>query len=676
VRVRIAIVLTCALVLLPLSVRNASAQGSSGEWRSYGADLASTKYSPLDQITAENFSQLEVAWRWKSADGFLCLDLPAGRWCGSAATVFEAVLEDDPQRWSRGLAPRIYNLKATPVMAGGVLFLSTPLYQAAAIDAGTGKTLWVHDPGSWLAGSPTNVNGFNSRGASYWSDGDDGRVFWGTGDGYLVCVDATTGEACAGFGVEGKADLTAGIPRADRGTRDFKNRFLLSVTAPPLVVGDVVLVSTSISDDRMRKESPPGWMRAFDVRTGEVLWTFHTVPQAGEPGVETWEGDSWRYSGNTNVWTQMSADTELGYVYLPIGTATSDYHGAARLGDNLFAESLVCLDAKTGERAWHFQFVHHGLWDYDLPAAPNLVDITVDGRAIKAVAQVTKQGFCFVFDRVTGEPVWPIEERAVAGATMPGEVASATQPFPTRPAPFEYQGVTLDDLIDFTPELRREALEAIRTVKIGPLYTPPSLGVEGGTVGTIQRPGIGGGANWWGAAVDPETGWLYVPSRNSSTVITFRENAGADDATLPFTHLYGGGPRMPSELPLFKPPYSRMTAIDLNTGDHRWMVPDGDGNRYRNDEALQQLELPPLGGDTSAGPLLTRTLLISAQSAGGMDDGPRLVARNKATGALSGFVDLPRRAIGTPMTYRYDGAQYIALTIQGEPPELIGLRLP
>ena len=341
------------------------------------------------------------------------------------------------------------------------------------------------------------------------------RVFWGTGDGWLVCVEAATGRPCGDFGAGGRVDLMEGLPHARRGERDYLNALLYSVQSPPIVVRDVVITPASIADRRITKEAVPGWIRAWDVRTGALRWVFHTVPVEGEAAAATWKDESWRYSGNTNVWTSMSADPELGYVYLPLGTATNDFYGGHRLGDNLYSESLVCLDATTGEKVWHYQVVHHGLWDYDLPAAPNLIDITVGGKKIAAVAQVTKQGFTLVFDRRTGEPVWPIEERPVPPTTMPGDEAAPTQPWPTRPPPFEYSGVSADDLADFTPEIRKLALDAVAPFELGPIYTPPSLAIEGGKQGTLMRPSTAGGANWYGAAVDPESGMLYVPSRNT-----------------------------------------------------------------------------------------------------------------------------------------------------------------
>ncbi len=667
-------------------------QGTAdGEWRVYGGDKAGTKYSPLDQIDKHNFTDLEIAWRWKSVDGFLSkTTADGGEWWSSRDAIVERLEHETPNLYREQNSPNYSNFQATPLMIGGVLYFNTPLSQGVAVDASTGETLWVYNPKSYEEGTTAMTVTWRQRGVAYWTDGSDGaegsdeRVFWGTGNGYLICVDAMTGHPCEGFGTHGRVDLTQGLPRADRKSRDYLNAMLYSVQSPPIVVRDVVIHGSSIADRRIDKEAVPGWVRAWDVRTGEHKWDFHTVPQEGEEGVETWKDDSWRYSGNANVWPYLSADEELGYVYLPTGTPTNDYYGGHRLGDNLFAESIVAVNVETGKKVWHFQAVHHGLWDYDFPTAPNLLDITVDGRPIKALAQVSKQGFLYAFDRVTGVPIWPIEERPVATDTnMPGEVPSPTQPFPTKPAPFEYQGVVEDDLVDFTPEIRQMALEAVKGFRLGPIYTPQMM-ADGKTKGLLFRPTGGGGANWPGAAVDPETGMLYVPSRNRAGVITFYE---PDGGTLDFTHgapealrLSGRAgrvtPTLPRGLPLLKPPYSRMTAIDMNTGDHVWMTPLGNGDRIRRHPLLRDLDLPPLGGDGRGGPLLTKTLLFSALSAGGSDGGARLVAYDKATGEELGSVDLPRGAIGTPMTYMVDGKQYIALTIGGTPPELIALGLP
>ena len=667
----------------------------NGEWRSYAGNVAGQKYSPLDQIDGTNFSELEIAWRWKSADALVGRTMPDGsEWWAPLETIVASLEEDDPDLYRRGHPPRAGGMQATPLMVGGVLYFNTALSQGVAVDAATGETRWVFNPKSYEEGTTPMTGTFRQRGVAYWTDGEgDERIFWGTGNGYVVCVDAGTGRPCPDFGPDGggMVDAMAGLPRADRGERDYLNALLYGIHSPPIVVRDRVIHGSQVADRRITKEAVPGWVRAWDVRTGAHAWDFHTVPNsADEFGADTWLNESWRYSGNANVWSMLAGDNALGYVYLPTGTATNDYYGADRPGDNLFSESIVAVDVETGQRVWHFQAVHHGLWDYDFPTHPNLVDVTVDGKDVKALAQVSKQGFVYTFDRVTGEPVWPIEERPVPTDTnMPGEYVSPTQPFPTRPAPFEYQGVTIDDLVDFTPEIRRMAVEAVRPFRLGPLFTPISRPEEGGWQGTLMRPPDGGAATWAGAAVDPETGVLYVPSRNNAVVITMYEPDPALGATVAYTHgapeadrmSRGLGPSrsgslMPRGLPLLKPPYSRMTAIDMNTGDHVWMVPLGDGDRYRNHPMLRDLDLPPLGGDGVGGPVLTRTLVVSALSAGGSTGGPRLVARSKETGEELGSVDLPTGALGTPMTYSVDGRQHVALTIGGRPPELIAFRLP
>ena len=647
-----------ALGAVALSPAAAAAQygATDGEWRSYGGDLGSTKYSPLEQIDASNFADLRLAWRWTSADEALDLD---------------AMSEGRPRFGFR-------MFQATPLMVGGVLYISTALHQVAAIDAGTGETIWVHDPQAYLAGLPTHF--YNSRGVAYWSDGDDERIFFGTNAAYLIALDAKTGEPVASFGDDGRVDLMEGIPRAVRGGTNHRGRNLMGVASPPIVARDVVVTPNIISDEAITQEAPPGWLKGIDARTGDVRWMFRTVPQGDDFGAETWGNESWRYSGNTNVWSMLTADEETGYVYLPTGTPTGDYWGGQRPGDNLFAESLVAVDIETGQRMWHFQAVHHGVWDYDFPAAPSLIDITVDGRRVKAIAQVSKQGFTYVFDRVTGDPVWPIEERPVETDTdLDGEVLSPTQPFPTKPPPFEYQGVTIDDLVDFTPEIRQMAVEAVADFRLGPLFTPPMQSVDGGLQGTIQRPHVGGGAGWAGSGVDPETGLLYVPSVNDFSVIKYYTPDPADGGNLRHTMLglaTGVQPRMPNGLPLLKPPYTRMTAIDLNRGEHAWMQPNGDGNRYRRHPLLRDLDLPPLGGDGRGGVVVTKTLVVSGLTAGGTGDGPRLVARDKATGEILASVDLPGGPIGTPMTYLHDGRQHIALTVGGDVPQLVAFALP
>jgi quinoprotein glucose dehydrogenase len=668
----------------------------NGEWRYWGGDSGSNKYSALSQIDRTNFSRLMPAWQWASVDATLSLTLPNGaEWTASADDVFAELNRQNPKRWRAGRAPFYSNLKATPLMIGGVLYIQTPLGQAAALDAETGRTLWIYNPRSYEEGSNAMQNTWNERGLAYWSDGKEARVFFGTGAGYLYALDAKTGKPILDFGSGGRVDLLPELPRAERAARNYLGAMEYSVQSPPIVVRDTVIAPASIDDRRIKKEAIPGNIMGWDARTGRMKWIFHVIPRPGEPGIETWKNDSWKYTGNGNVWSTISGDEELGYVYLPTTSPTNDFYGGHRLGDNLYADSIVCLDATTGKRVWHFQTIHHDLWDYDNPTAPNLIDITVDGRPIKALAQVTKQAFTYVLDRVTGKPVWPIEERPVPPATIPGDEASPTQPFPTKPPPFDYQGVAIDDLADFTPEIRQMAIEVVKRFKIGPLYTPHSLpDPAAGTQGTLMRPSQGGGANWPGAASDPETGILYVPSANSFETNMFYTPDPATGGTLRYTHGFPGEPynqnendaaaardrrpAMPDGLPLFKPPYSRITAIDLNKGDHKWMVPNGNGDNVRNHPRLKSLNLPPVGGDGRGGPLLTKTLFISPQSRGGVanKNGPRLVARDKDTGAEVGAVDLPGNALGNPMTYLWKGKQYIAVTVVGDPPQLVAFVLP
>jgi quinoprotein glucose dehydrogenase len=619
-------------IILASSVINANAQ----DWPSYGGDNGSSKYSPLDQINAENVDQLEIVWEWLSLDN---------------ATVASNLADGNNRAVPAGY-------KATPLVVDGIMYVSTSFGRVVALDAANGELRWSFDTRAWEAGRPMNL-GYNTRGVAYWARGDKKRLFFATYDSYLWSIDVVSGTPDENFGDAGRVDLTLGLGR------EF-DRQLYGVVSPPLVTNDRVIVNSAIHDAPSSIEMPPGDVRAFNPDTGEMEWIFHTIPQAGEFGNDSWEDGSWEYTGNTNSWTIMSADDELGIVYIPIGTPTNDWYGGKRPGDNLFAESLVAVRAETGERVWHFQTVHHGLWDYDLPAAPTLIDINVDGRPIKAVAQISKQGFTYVFDRITGEPVWPIEERPVPPSSIPGEVASPTQPFPTKPAAFEPQGISDETLIDFTPELRQEALQIIEEFDYGPLFTPPTLR------GTIQFPGWGGGGEWHGAAFDPDTGLYYIPSASVPIVVQLRE-ARRQRAELGYVR--GGAMSVsgPQGLPLTKPPYSRITAIDMNSGEHEWIVPHGEGNRQQIID-MGILDPGPVGSTSRTGPVLTKMLLFMAQSDGGRN---LLRAFDKASGAVVHEAELPLPPAGTPMTYMVGAKQYLSIAVGGgQDSRLVTLALP
>lgn len=600
----------------------------NGQWSHFGGDPGNTKYSSLDQINADNFHKLEQVWTWES--------------------VSKRVTESNRR-------VRAGQFKPIPLVIGGRMFVATEVSQVAAIDTDTGETVWVYDPKSYEAGRPANV-GWQHRGVAYWNDGADHRIFIATHDRKLIAINADNGKPVSSFGDNGVVDLETSLGRT------FNPRHITH-TSPPAVCRDSVIVGSIVHDGPVTKEAPPGHVRGFDARTGEMKWRFHTIPQEGEFGNETWENGSWKYTGAANVWSMMAVDEELGYVYLPTSTPTNDMYGGHRLGDNLFAESIVCLDADTGERVWHFQAVHHGLWDYDLPTAPNLVDVTVDGREVKLLAQVSKQAFTYVFDRVTGEPIWPIEERPVPQTAVPGERTSPTQPFPTKPKPFDRQGISKDDLVDFTPELRAKALDIVEDYTLGPLYTPPVTAEE--SQGTIMVPSTGGGANWPGAAVDPETGILYVPSATSYAVYPLiKPDPTRSNLRYVLRSWLEGAPRIQG-LPILKPPYARVTAIDLKTGEHLWMTPNGSGPRQH--PLLKNLELPPLGTSSGA-PLLTKTLLFVTQGQGfGTDETPRINVFEKTSGELLGHIPLPDVPHANPITYMSGGKQHIAVGVGGGP---------
>jgi quinoprotein glucose dehydrogenase len=553
-------------------------------------------------------------------------------------------------------------------MVDGMLFATNAVGLAEAFDPETGRTLWRQKVDEEFSGNPGL--GGALRAVAYWGEGSEARILTYYKQN-LYALDPKTGESIRSFGSGGRVDLS------------IDGRFLWN--APPLVTRDLVVVGSAMpdQDSATSKSGPAGEVRAFDVRTGQPRWTFRVIPREGEPGVETWEDESWRYTGAGNVWAPMSADEDLGYIYAPTTSPTNDMYGGHRRGSDLFSDSIVCLDAKTGKRVWHFQTVHHDLYDYDNPAAPILANITVDGRRIRAVVQVTKQSFAYVLDRVTGKPVWPIEEKRVPESSVPGERSSATQPFPTKPPAFDRQGVRVEDLIDFTPELRVEAMEIVKHYVIGPVFTPPSVVGQGpnDTKGTIQLPGSVGGADWTGAGLDPESGVLYVPSMTNPFVANLvpgnpqltdlRYRASTRELLL--------GPR---GLPLMKPPYGRITAIDLNRGEHVWMVPNGDGPR--DHPLLKPLNLPPLGHASRGAPLVTRTLLFAPDGdqintrvpAGG--GGTKFRALDKTDGETLWETDLGAGVTGAPMTYMFKGRQYVVAAIGGRhhPAEFVALTLP
>ena len=632
------------LIVLVFSTSGSAQQGTTGEWHVHGGDSGYTRYSSLDQINTDTVGDLDIAWRRSSVDASLILQWPDLQYSNQ--------------------------LRSTPIMVDGILYASNGIGLVEAFDPGTGQTLWVQDHSFLGDDTP---RGASNRGVAYWADGADKRIF-SIRPPYLLATNASTGQSLDSFGSNGKVDL-----RYDAETG-------YSGTSPPVVVKDVVILGSAMADHPYTKEQHPGDVRAYDVRTGELRWTWSPIPKAGEPGVETWLDDSWTYSGMANVWTMFSADLELGYVYLPTGAPTNDMYGGHRPGNNLYANSLVCVDATTGERVWHFQTVHHDLWDYDNNVAPILMDITVDGRDIKAVVQLTKQAIAYTFDRVTGEPVWPIIERPVPGSNTPGEWISPTQPFPTKPLPFDRHGITADDLIDFTDELKAEALEIAEPYILGEIYTPPSIRGEDATdtKGTLQLPGSVGGAEWGGAGFDPETGMLYIPSVTGAFAADLTPG-NPDRMNVRFTRGTRAFPDGPRGLPLTKPPYGRITAIDMNTGEHVWMVPNGNGPR--NHPAIEHLNLPTLGQPGRAMTLLTKSLLFVSEGdpimvrtppGAGEDAGKAFRAYNKDSGAVIWETIFPAGTNGSPITYMHDGKQYIVMPIGSltHPGEWVALALP
>ena len=642
------------IFLLALAASSAFSQSGAkgGEWRSYGADLGNTHYSPLNQIDAGNFKNLEVAWRFHTEN----------------------------------LGPRPeFNLESTPLMVNGILYSTAGSRRdVVALDAATGELLWVHgeQEGQRATVAPRRLSG---RGLAYWTDGREERILYVTPGYRLVALNAKTGFVIPNFGVNGSVDLKLD----DDQIIDLMNDEI-GLHAAPVVAGDTIVVGAAhkAGDIPMSKRNVKGFVRGFDVRTGKRLWIFHTIPKPGEFGYNTWEEDSADYTGNAGVWGQISVDEELGLAYLPVELPTGDFYGGHRPGDGLFGESIVAVDLKTGQRKWHYQLVHHGLWDMDIPCAPMLVDITVNGRAVKAVAQPTKQSFLYVLDRTNGQPVWPIEERPVEQSTVPGEKTSRTQPFPTRPPAYERQGSSMDDLIDFTPELRAEAVKIAARYKLGPIFTPPVLSQPNGPIATLAMSGFGGGTNWPGGSYDPATHILYVFSQR---VLVPMGVVKADPSQSDMAYVLGKAPGengAPAPLnvqglPMIKPPYGSISAIDLNKGEILWQIAHGETpDNVRNHPALQGLTIPRTGRPGVVGTLVTGTLLVAGESGTfTMPSGQRgamLRAYNKATGAEVGAVRMPSGQTGSPMTYMLNGKQYIVVASGGVgvPAELVAYRLP
>jgi quinoprotein glucose dehydrogenase len=666
------LILVAALGWISVAVQGQST-ATTIEWPTYGGDLGNTRYAAIDQINAGNFSKLEVAWRFKTD--------------------------------SLGPRPE-FKFESTPLMVNGRLFSTAGTRRAVvALDAATGELLWMHSEQEGARGqaAPRQLSG---RGLAYWTDGKQERILYVTPGYRLVALDARTGQPVTGFGSNGIVDLK----------QDFDQPLDLA-TAPvglhatPLVAKDVVIVGAAFETgaNPSSKTNVKGYVRGYDARTGKRLWIFHTVPRPGEFGHDTWLEESASYTGNTGVWAQISADVELGLAYLPTELPTHDYYGGFRPGNNLFSESLVAVDLQTGQRKWHYQLVHHGIWDMDIPAPPILADITINGRTIKAIAQPTKQAFLYVLDRVTGAPIWPIEERPVPKGDTPREWYSPTQPFPTKPPAYDGQGLTIDDLIDFTPELRAEAIKVVSRYRLGPIFTPPAVSRAEGPIATLTMGAQAAATNWPGGSYDPETHTVFVASQTSvATLGLMPPPPGKSDmpyfqgTVLSGARLTGGSgsdagaaPAAPvSEqlsaglavqgLPLIKPPYSRITAIDLDTGTFRWQVPFGaTPNNIRNHPALKGLNLPPLGRQgNNSGTLVTRTLLVAGESNNGPTPsgarGAMLRAFDKATGREVGAVYLPAPQSGSPMTYLLNGTQFIVVAISGAgyPGELVAFKLP
>ena len=675
----------------------------NGDWTHYTADVRGTKYSPLDQINASNFNKLEVAWRFKTDN--------------------------------LGTRPE-YKLEGTPLAIKGVLYTTAGTRRSVvALDGKTGELIWAHSyrEGNRAAIAPRQLSG---RGVSYWTDGKgDERVLYVTTGYRLIALNAKNGAMVPSFGENGVVDLKKGAVFGKGQAIDLETGEI-GLHSTPTVVKDTIIVGSSFKEGMTVKthNNTKGLVRAFDVKSGKVLWTFNTIPRPGEFGADTWENESWAINGNTGVWTQITVDEEAGLVYLPVESPTSDFYGGHRPGNNLFGESLVCVDLKTGQRKWHFQIVHHPIWDYDLSSAPILLDINVNGKAVKAVALPSKEAFLYVFDRITGQPVWPIEEKPVPQSDVPGEKSSPTQPFPTKPPAYARQSVGLDDLIDFTPELNAEARRIVSRYKLGPMFLPPVLSKVEGPIAALTIATTAGGTNWPGAAADPETHVVYAHASNHSVApiglvepppgfsdiryvagtagqpFVEREGPGfgsAADApqrggrgaapeggrgaapaaaapaaaapapaagaagTPPAPPQGGGGGGLVVQgLPLLKPPYSLLNAIDVDKGELKWQVPHGDTpDAVRNHPLLKDKNIPKTGLPGSVGLVVTKSLVVLGDPAiTTTPEHPRgamLRAYDKNTGAQVGAVWMPAQQSGSPMSYMANGKQYIIVSISG-----------
>ena len=627
------------LIFSPMVWSQSGTDVDAGDWPTYHGSFGAQRYSPLDQINAENVDSLEIAWRFSTENFGPTTD---------------------------------FNNPSTPLEIDGVLYADiASTRNVVALNATTGQVLWMWRPdeGERFDHAPRKGAG---RGLAFWREGDTSRILDITPGFQLISLDAKTGYPDPNFGSNGRVELFDGLRNSD-GFEDID----IGSSAPPFVMNDVIVVGPAhrVGMRPRSKSNVKGDVRGFDVRSGELLWTFHTIPERGEVGFETWLDSGVNFTGNAGVWAPMSGDPDLGHVYLPVESATGDRFGADRPGDNLYSSSIVALDIKTGERQWHYQLTHHDIWDWDIPSAPVLADLP-NGR--KVLMSVTKQSWVYTFDRATGEPIWPIEELPVPAGDVPREWYSPTQPIPTRPAPFDRQGFTEDDLIDFTPELRALALEAVADFRLSPsVYSPPSLAdASDGTRGTLALPSSTGGANWEGSALDPETGILYIPSRTALGVMSVGKDPDSD---LDYSQSFGVRVPRVQGLDIVKPPYGRITAIDMNSGDHLWQIANADTpDRIANHPALEGIDIPRTGVPTRAGIVATKTLLLVGEGGGGAGASPILRAIDKQTGDIVAEIELPNPQSGLPFTYEHDGIQYLAMFVSGGgmPAELVAYTLP